>query len=395
MEKYEHRTSSAREQVQLTSHGPGYQILVTDKDAQIISNTIAVALTLALPRIIIFIKLILPKATPPEPQATQRRREVGTESRQDDVDLSDLSESRQTLVTPDETMEGDLDETHDNPLPQSAPRPPPRARHITRFSNRIASGLTTSFQEAHSLGDAVVRLGRDHLAMTKLEVGQTRPGFLTKWVIALKNLHDDAWGFALVSAIMVGLFALFIGQQVLAISAAGIVSDSTALSSSPDCGYWVPKDPLDSASGLNIAAFNRAKTSRAVSYAETCYGEHATAEACNIFYRRAIEYSEEHNASCPFSSDVCLYGDSSAYALDTGFMDSSVLGINAPRRYQLRRKTVCSPLPTNSSYIRYRRDQGSIRVAYYYGRNETSTLTLEHVAESSIAGSSLPGYWLQ
>jgi len=36
-----------------------HQILVTDDRAQIISNTIAVALTLALPRLLVFIKLLL------------------------------------------------------------------------------------------------------------------------------------------------------------------------------------------------------------------------------------------------------------------------------------------------------------------------------------------------
>jgi len=51
-------------------------------------------------------------------------------------------------------------------------------------------------------------------------------------------------------------------------------------------------------------------------------------------------------------------------------VDSSVLGINAAKRYQFRRRTVCSPIVTNSSYIQYyhavNRTDLSPRAVYYY-----------------------------
>jgi hypothetical protein len=76
-------------------------------------------------------------------------------------------------------------------------------------------------------------------------------------------------------------------------------------------------------------------------------------DSCKPYYNQTISYSEGHNTSCPFSGDACLCGQTSAYALDTRFVDSSVLGINAAKRYQFRRRTICSPIVTNSSYVAY------------------------------------------
>jgi hypothetical protein len=76
-------------------------------------------------------------------------------------------------------------------------------------------------------------------------------------------------------------------------------------------------------------------------------------EACNLYYNRTISYLEKHNASCPFLGDVCLYKQTLAYALDTNYMDSNVLGINAANRYQFKQRTTCLPIVMNSFYINY------------------------------------------
>jgi hypothetical protein len=314
----------------------GYQVLVTDDVAQIVSNTIAVALTLALPSLLVFLKLLLSNRTKP---LHRHRQAVGTRSQREGINLVTLVDE----ISNEELNEDSLEEEHDHPLPQASPLPLPRAIYVPRFSSRIASGLRTTFQEAVTIGDAVARLGRDHLAMNRLEIGTTGDGFLTKCSNAISNFREDKWGFAFVTAIILALFALFVGEQISAIAAASIVSGSIALSTSPNCGNWVPHDHHNPSSGLDLLNFWAEKNLRAVSYAETCYEENAIPEACNIFYNMTIGYSDMHNASCPFLGNVCLYGDTSAYTLDTGFVDSNVLGVNAPRRYQIRRKTTCAP----------------------------------------------------
>ena len=300
-------------------------------------------------------------------------------------------------VSSQEPDEDNLEEDPDHPLPQTFTLSLPRATYWPRFSSRIVSGLRTTFQEAGSLGDALTRLGRDHLAMNRIEVGSTSDGLLAKFSVALGNFRDDKWGFAFVTAIIFALFALFVGEQISAIFAANIVSGSMALSVSPNCGIWVSHldNPYNTSAGLDILSWITEKNLRAVSYAETCYGENATAEACNIFYNRTVSCSDIHNSSCPFLGDVCLYGDTSAYTLDTGFVDSNVLGVNGERRYQIRRKTTCSPLITNASYVRYGRDHSTTYVEYYYGYNGTRSLTFMQQAYPSYSDSSLGGYWTQ
>ena len=59
--------------------------------------------------------------------------------------------------------------------------------------------------------------------------------------------------------------------------------------------------------------------------------------------------------------------------LDTGFVDSDVLGINVDRRYHFRRKMTCAPLVTNSTYIRYEVYNESI--GYYYSDYDVASFS--------------------
>jgi hypothetical protein len=60
--------------------------------------------------------------------------------------------------------------------------------------------------------------------------------------------------------------------------------------------------------------------------------------------------------------------NSSAFALDTGYVDSEILGINEPERVQFRLTKVCSPLVVNETYIDTRKDdeKGSLEITYRY-----------------------------
>jgi len=264
-----------------------------------------------------------------------------------------------------EREENGIEDEPDQPLPTATEMRRLALLHVPRSTSRIASNLLGTIRDAYSLEDAAAQLGIHHLAMKRItlpENSHAKKGIRKRLSDVRTNLQQDPWSFALISALMLMLFALFMGEQVVAISVAGIVSGSTGLSTSPNCGNWqyVGYNLTGPQFSLYEYRTEGAAKERAVSYIDSCYGQAVVAESCKPYYNRTISYSEEHNASCPFFGDVCLYGQTSAYALDTGFVDSSVLGINAAKRYQFRRRTIYSPIVTNSPYV-----------AYYHAANRT------------------------
>jgi hypothetical protein len=269
--------------------------------------------------------------------------------------------------------------------PPALPLPRPAFFRMPLFSSRITSGLFDTLYDSRSLGEAAAQITRHHLAMSTIstdEIDQAGTSFLKRCSHVLENLKEDTWGFALVSALLIMLFGIFVGEQVVAISVAGILSGSIALSTSPLCGNYIY--PSDNVNSPEVWAFQTyalaAAQQRATSYVDNCYEPATIPGSCNIYYNTTISYSEEHNASCPFLGEVCLYGQTLAYALDTDFVDSNVLGINTPTCYQFRRRTVCSPLVMNSSYIQYwypqNRSDLSPMASYAYGNSETDSWTI-------------------
>jgi hypothetical protein len=232
----------------------------------------------------------------------------------------------------DDEEEEAQEEDPNNPPPQAPYFPQAHLSANTgNEPSRITSGLWDTLKDATSFEDGGARLFRRHLTQSLPQIGEISGGFRKNLITIFKNFTEDKWGFALISAIMLALFAVFIGEQAVAITAAGIVSGSTALSASPDCGVWLPDTSnVSSLEGdYRLTNWVSGPAFRAATYAETCYGENSTIDACNTFYRMNIKFQEHHNSSCPFNGNsVCLLGESSAYTLDTGYLDSNVLGIN-------------------------------------------------------------------
>ncbi len=127
------------------------------------------------------------------------------------------------------------------------------------------------------------------------------------------------------------------------------VAGNEILIRSPNCGEW----DISSATGpLEQAAF-RSKTildtTSASTYARSCYGAAENPLSCAQYTQPNIPWTINQNASCPFSVDMCKPGNTSAYQMDTGPIDShNVLGINAPPadRITYRKVTTCSPIKT-------------------------------------------------
>ena len=196
-----------------------HQILVTDDKAQIISNTIAVSLTLALPRLLVLIKLLLPPCTKAyswcHQVASWRLARLTSFSRRlNRYDGGNIALS--SLVSDVGSQGASRENAERNCLPPRSVYIPHRLRqpaHTLDSSSRITSGLTSTLQESSSFEDGAARIIRRHLAQSPLQVGEVDTGFWRRCIIILRNFKEDKWGFMLVSALTLALFAIFIGTS--------------------------------------------------------------------------------------------------------------------------------------------------------------------------------------
>lgn len=74
-------------------------------------------------------------------------------------------------------------------------------------------------------------------------------------------------------------------------------------------------------------------------------------------YTAADPVNNKPECSCPFAADLCLLGNTSAYEMHTGPIDSHIaLGLNAPVADQItsRKVTTCSPIKTHGYGSEYK-----------------------------------------
>jgi hypothetical protein len=87
-------------------------------------------------------------------------------------------------------------------------------------------------------------------------------------------------------------------------------------------------------------------TKQAATYANQCY-QGRSSLACGTYVRQSLPFATNKNASCPFAKGLCRINDQSAFAMDTGLLDShDDFGINASpeTRVKFRRVTTCAPI---------------------------------------------------
>lgn len=85
-------------------------------------------------------------------------------------------------------------------------------------------------------------------------------------------------------------------------------------------------------------------TLAATTYSRACYGSAQNLLQCSQYPQQQLPWKFNQNATCPFTNDLCIYGDTSAYEIDSGLIDSHhALGINAPKseRIEYRKVTTC------------------------------------------------------
>ena len=320
-----------------------------------ISNAVAITLALVLPRLVIFVKLSLPYFI----KGCSKLFVLVSGVYQQVRGLVFRTPRTRRLPSPNTTPADDI-------LLE-----PPRARIVAGASQTIAESLT--FEGAAS------QIVSRHLMMRRVELPEddnSASSFVSKYANALKNIQEDFWAFAWLSLVALLLFTLFVGQQVIAISASSIIAGNEALMNSPNCGVWlseayskqllrIGKNNLS----MSLTSFAADRSLEAISYVDKCYKNDSRLEECSYYYKSKIPFKEIHNASCPFSGDICLYGSTGAYELDSGFLDSSLLGINEKHRCEFRLQSVCAPLVTGDPYVQSRpgSDDGSLIVDYYFG----------------------------
>ena len=174
----------------------------------------------------------------------------------------------------------------------------------------------------------------------------------------------------LITLVFVGLFVAWATVGVLS---AGIASDGVGLSSSKSCGLWQFDDEAGDEAAYRSDLSNRRKEERASEYAQNCYNtpDAINTLSCRIFYNQSISFESKSRQRCPFlSSELCYDGLYSAATFDTGYVDASTIGINAPATHKFRRTSSCSPLNMSEPYIK--KVQGTDKSSYFYNYGPTS-----------------------
>ncbi|KAH7131015.1 hypothetical protein EDB81DRAFT_696176 [Dactylonectria macrodidyma] len=232
----------------------------------------------------------------------------------------------------------------------------------------------------HQLRAGAERRGADDENLQLLVVHSTMPG--VAWdapKLMLTTIRQT--GRRDVSTVcFVAVLAVLALFNFVAWTAAGVLSAWVAVSSgpliyvSPDCGFY--SDPSDGVSFMPAAGFQARllNSSRiADEYVQTCYNTSSSFNPlCQQFVQQEISWTGKSNATCPFSSGMCLGGDDAAFEMDSGMIDShDTLGINAAKenRVLYRRKSTCAPVITKEPYAELipGRYPGEEFALYYYG----------------------------
>ena len=280
--------------------------------AQIVTNIIAVATTLALPRVLILVQLCSPAI-------------VGALRRATQVILS---------------------------------RP-------EREPSRLTSHALDTFQNADSLGDAATRLTREHHGMRRIRMGVNKDTFKHYCHAIYSNFQEDSRGFSLICLTILALAAFYVGIQAIAILTAGIISTGYGVSTSPACGWWIPTvfgDPVGSF--CTIVTYNREAEYEALTYADTHYGKDPAGTGGSEYVQQRIDYQEYTNKFCPFAYDYSI-SNNSGFLLDTGMQNARVLGINTAEQYHFRKQVICAPLIPPRSEKSVTHNATSVAEIYY------------------------------
>ena len=263
-----------------------------EETAQIISNAVAVAATLVLPRLLVLLQLSLPYIV----RSIRRKLQFV------------------------------------------------RARP-KREPGRLTSHVLETFQDANSIGSTAGRLIHSHLGMDHIELDARKSGIFARCRRIYSNLQQDAWGFTIICLLLLGLGVFYVSIQAAAILTARIISSSFGISGLPTCGWWLPASAWEIGRRSNTTGVSIEGDSRTTTYAEMQYNPVAFQRSLSNYAKQKVDYEVYRDRYCPFASKYCVQ-DNATLTLDTGMQSFRVLGVNTAQELFFQKKVTCTPLKT-------------------------------------------------
>ena len=313
-----------------------YQYLLSERNATLISNAVAVTLTLALPRVYVLLKCAITGLLTLHRLVGQRMTQTrlrGASKVFFEKVLASFGRSPSKIglnmapleVTSSTQSEGDRE-------------------------MRILVGTLETIQGSTTAEDAVSRLVRRHLAMPRLVIGNGV--FCLRRMV--ENVRDEPGASGQILVVIVLLFAIYVGLQVTAISSGFIIGDSAAPIKGGTCAYYVTAGHLNwekHGSGADHGYQNSLADST-IGYTRACYHSNVFTNLCSRTLSRTILHNTSSGSTCPFPNKaMCKNGDSSVFTMDSDFVDANSLGINSPRKSEFRRRTTCSLVLDNERFV--------------------------------------------
>jgi len=166
------------------------------------------------------------------------------------------------------------------------------------------------------------------------------------------------------------LMLVYVGFNVCGVMTTSLGTDKSALSAHPDCGIYVVNatSPHEALTLSRPVEFERQVESAA--WAENCYSPSTKTDGCSYFLQQEIEF-DSMDDKCPFQ-DMCYGGSQTAFTLFTQPVNGRAVGINAPKTYEFRRSTTCSPINMNETFVQMTSSKNGERTfRYNYGATWT------------------------
>ena len=357
---------------------PAYQILVHDETAIVISNGVAVSLALVLPRLHVLFKLLLIWLFNSISGAWQWLMALLRSSNRTQSHHIEMGQIR------DQDLQHDLASFGERPNPDDLTRGDlARQRDERTYESRITVGASQTLKQATSPSDAALKLVNHHLAMPQLALGDTL-GINRFWQ-TFQNMRHDPKGFTLLIALTMLFLSILIGEQAATLSSSFIVGDSMGVPQKGSCAYFrISENGNRSFDNPYWLTANK-RSWNALQLVEDAHETSNSSVYARTFLKNLI-YKIDENAACPFGGNTCHGGDNIALAMDTGFVDSKILGVNSESDFQWRRRMTCAPLISNTSYVRYETDQ---RAPYVDSRtrirfNYTTKAMRQHLRPKTV-----------
>lgn len=299
----------------LTAQLLGRQFLISQHHASILANLVGIALILAGPRSWILFKALFFYAIDLYPKHFRPKNTLQSSTHLPLVPVPSLSSAH----------------GRGSKLPQQ------------RQQSHLENDNLNANEESHSELEAafalvrnvwkLLRSGRIELpsgSIVQVQTWPSTPCIRRIWKHVLQRPFDIVVS-VLLSALFIGIF---VAESSANVMSANIITDTTALVSSPKCA---------------LLSFGHSNFDPAA-YRKQYYRAKHRADGCNSFYNQSLTYTERSEHRCPFSEETCALCASPALTLDTGLIDAEFVGINSLKRFQFRRTTTCSPLKADGGF---------------------------------------------